>query len=469
MDNSDRTATMPDAMPNPHRPRGRWLDESGIALVMSIALLLTLTIMFATVIYFTSSSAGHANRSAAVQRAFELAEAGVSNASSVLSNASDPSLSNAVPSGSSTLNGGTVSWSGTLLGTTWTLTGTGTVSNPTSPGTTLSRTITKRFTITLVPAPAWSFNYSDATTGCLTVSNNAVVTAPLYVRGNFCMSNNSHFTGSQIQVKGTVTVNNGASIGYSETPIAVAKLQGGCLSGPHVCTTADSIYATSLATTADNITKPSVDLAGWYQNAQPGPKHNCTSGSITGGFDNDTTVNNISRGTFDLTPSSSYSCVVTSGGVTIGQLSWDSTTKVLTIKGTIFFDGPIQVSSATASYQGQATIYSSGTITFINNARLCGVAACDATWAPATNLMVIVAGAPTGTGLTITNNAIYQGAAYVVADYSLVNNSANWGPVIANHFDLSNNSGGFMPIGGFPSGTPGTQWAVTEVAGGWNG
>jgi hypothetical protein len=41
--------------------------------------------------------------------------------------------------------------------------------------------------------------------------------------------------------------------------------------------------------------------------------------------------------------------------------------------------------------------------------------------------------------------------------------------VIANHFDLSNNSGGFMPINGFPAGTPGTQWSVAEVPGSWNG
>jgi Tfp pilus assembly protein PilX len=443
-------------------------DESGVALVMALGILLVLMIVVTTVIFFTSANSRHANTSQASQQAFELAEAGLNNASSVLFKASDPSASTAVPAGSTALNGGTISWSGLLLGTIWTLTGTGTVTNPAVPGGTVTRTVTKQFSITLVPAPAWSFNYSDATTGCLTVSNNAVVTAPLYVRGNMCLSNNSHFTGSQLQVKGTLTVNNGASVGYSGTPIALAKLQGGCLSGPHTCTSGDSVYATSLTTTVDSITKPSVDLPGWYQNARPGPKHNCTTGSIAGGFDNDTTYNN-SRGTFDLTPSSSYSCVVTSGATTIGQLTWDIVTHVLTVKGTIFFDGPIQVSSATAAYQGQASIYSAGTITFINSARLCGVAACDGTWNPASNLIALVAGASSGTGLSITNNAVYQGVAYVVADYSLVNNAANWGPVIANHFDLSNNSGGFMPINGFPAGTPGTQWSVAEVPGSWNG
>ena len=435
---------------------------------MAIAMMLTLTVIFTTVIFLTSSGARHANVSKAEQQAFDLAEAGVNNAASILYKATDPSQSSAVPSGSKSLYGGTAAWSGTLLGTTWTLTGTGTVLNPAGTGGTLTRTVTKRFSLTLIPAPAWSFNYSDATTGCLTVSNNATVTSPLYVRGSMCMSNNTHFTGSQLQVKGTLTVNNGASVGYSGTPIPIAKLQGGCMSGPHVCTSADSVYATSLTTTVDDITKPTVDLPTWYQNAQPGPKHNCTSGSIAGNFDNDTTFN-TSRGTFDLTPASSYSCVVAVGGTTIGQLSWDNTTKILTVKGTIFFDGPLQLSSSTATYQGQATIYAAGAITFINSARLCGVAACDGTWNPSSNLIVLVAGASSGTGLTISNNGVYQGAAYVVADYTLVNNASNWGPVIANHFDLANNAGGFMPIGGIPSGSPGTQWVLSELAGGWSG
>jgi len=80
---------------------------------------------------------------------------------------------------------------------------------------------------------------------------------------------------------------------------------------------------------------------------------------------------------------------------------------------------------------------------------------------------VFVAGASSGTGFLIDNNAVYQGAAYVVADYSLSNNAANWGPVIANSFDLANNSGGYKPITTFPSGAPGTSWTISELPGGW--
>ena len=42
-----------------------------------------------------------------------------------------------------------------------------------------------------------------------------------------------------------------------------------------------------------------------------------------------------------------------------------------------------------------------------------------ASWNTASNYLVLVAGNPTGTGLTIQNNAVFQGAAYVVANYLL--------------------------------------------------
>jgi hypothetical protein len=444
-------------------------DESGIALVMALGIMFVLTILVTSTLLLTGASQRQVNRSNAAQKAGMLAEAGIAAAGSVLYGAKDPASASAVPSGSRVTSEGTVTWSGSLTGTTWTLTGTGTVKNPAgAAGETFTKTVTKRYTITLTPQPAWFYNYSDTLSGCMDVANNAVVTTPLYVRGNMCMGNNSHFTGSELQVKGTLTVNNNASVGYAGAPIATAKLQGGCMSPAHTCTSADRVYATSLTTTADAVSKPAVNMPTWYANAEPGPSHSCTTGSIAGGFDNDSTYNN-SRAGFDLTPDSSYSCVVTRGGTAVAQLSWNSSTGVLAVSGTIFFDGPLQVSSSSATYTGIGTIYSAGTITLPNNAKLCGVPACDSSWNPNTNLIVFVAGASSGTGFLIDNNAVYQGAAYVVADYSLSNNASNWGPVIADSFDLANNSGGFKPVASLPSGAPGTSWTISELPGGWTG
>ena len=94
-------------------------------------------------------------------------------------------------------------------------------------------------------------------------------------------------------------------------------------------------------------------------------------------------------------------------------------------------------------------------MTLNQNAKLCGISGCTASWNTASNYLVLVVGNPTGVSFTIQNNAVYQGGAYVVADYRLVNNGANWGPVVANQLDLANNSGTFIPLSSLPPGAPG--------------
>ena len=59
-------------------------DESGIALVMALGIMLVLTIVLTTVITFTASGARDSKRVNAGQKANALAEAGVNNALAVL-------------------------------------------------------------------------------------------------------------------------------------------------------------------------------------------------------------------------------------------------------------------------------------------------------------------------------------------------------------------------------------------------
>jgi hypothetical protein len=95
------------------------------------------------------------------------------------------------------------------------------------------------------------------------------------------------------------------------------------------------------------LTKPPVDLTYWYQNASPGPLNACTVGSVPGGFDSGTGGTavppnpNRSRPSFDLTPSTAYSCQTATG-----QLTWTpGSPGTLVINGTIFFDGDISMSN----------------------------------------------------------------------------------------------------------------------------
>ncbi len=83
-------------------------------------------------------------------------------------------------------------------------------------------------------------------------------------------------------------------IGTSGSPLTTATIVGGCTGGnpdPHPCSSTDNVYATTISQTTAPLTKPTVDLANAYATAQPGPLNNCTTGSMPGGFDNDTTMN----------------------------------------------------------------------------------------------------------------------------------------------------------------------------------
>ena len=107
-----------------------------------------------------------------------------------------------------------------------------------------------------------------------------------------------------------------------------------------------------------------------------------------------------------------------------GELSWNATTKTLTVNGTIMIDGSAKVSnSAMNSYNGLATLYLSGTLRLTGS--LCGKVAssgtaCDATgWNPNNEMLMIVANGNggqvnPGDSIFMDNNNSYQGGLYGV-------------------------------------------------------
>ncbi|MDQ3777516.1 MAG: hypothetical protein M3310_01410 [Actinomycetota bacterium] len=448
-------------------------DERGVALIMAVGVMMVVTLILVTVLTFTSANARSTHYANADAKAFALAEAGLSDALARLNYVAineNPYVTTSVGTGSRTLNGGTASFTGSLTGLTWTLTGTGSVASPYPGGAPVTRSVTKEVLVTVQNTP-WAWNYADAATGCLTLNNNAIFAAPLFTRGNLCLSNGAVFTGARLHVGGTVNGNTTGSVGTSSAPIESANIVGGCLPGPHPCNASDRVYALSRTSNPSPLTKPAVDLAGWYQRAKPGPNQPCTAGiGIPGGFDNDTTLNR-SRATFDLTPATPYDCRVYDGsGNLVGRLSWTpGFPGTLLVDGTIFIDGDIR-HTGSAVYSGRATIYSSGTVTMTNSSLLCGVATCDNSWDPSANLLLLVAGSSTDTvGLLIDNNGVYQGAAYTVNDYFLDNNAQNWGPVIARQFTIDNNAGLTKPLAFLPPGAPGIEETFQPVAGSWSG
>jgi hypothetical protein len=216
------------------------------------------------------------------------------------------------------------------------------------------------------------------------------------------------------------------------------------------------------------VVAPVADFATWYTNSKPGPMHACTTTTGTPPvWDGDTTRDNDVTPSFNLTPATSYSCLQG----TAGELSWNATTRVLTVKGTMYIDGSAKVSNGLLnSYNGQATLYLSGTMLFTNGSKLCGSTSgtnCDfVNWNPNTEMLGIVANGTGGqnpAGVSIhLYNAQFQGGLYGTGTIRPEGTSRTQGPMIGSEVELGYNvstasqtAEGFPVITTIPAGFPG--------------
>jgi Tfp pilus assembly protein PilX len=454
-------------------------DERGMALPFALGLTMVLSALAVGIFAYVTTNQGAARRQQADQRAFGLAESGLSYALSRLQNASNPADPTNVPSTTVTLTGGSTTYSGSLTGTTWTLTASGTVTNPSGPGAaSVVRTVSTQAQITTstqADMRPWDYLFVDQPAGCITMGNSVALTISLYVRGNLCLENNSQVAGPAVDLIGNLYTNSPqASIGTSGDPIDQFSASGSChYTGTQLpCGPATRVYADSVGTSPPTIAKPSVDLPYWYLNAQLGPLSGCTTGSFPGGFDNDALLD-VSMGEVDLTPASSYDCRKVVGGETVARLAWTpGSPGTLTIQGVIYIDGHITWSNLNLiQYDGRAVIYGSGQVRIKNRADICGVAACDSTWDPRVDLLVFVAGSlisqvsTTPIGGDIGNHVNFQGALYIVNDFDMDNNTTIWGPVITRSTTINNSA--LINAPPFPIewmyGLPGATTTVTTV------
>ena len=254
-----------------------------------------------------------------------------------------------------------------------------------------------------------------------------------------------------------------STIGTAGSPIARAEVGGTCQSGSKTahtpCSGADRVYAGTYTTTPPNLTKPAIDFAYWYQNAKPGPKHNCTSGSFPGGFDNDSTYNNslpdVGNGNedLDITPTNTnYDCQYWENGQMVGRIAWNHTTHVMNIKGTIFVDGPVRFDKdgQLVNYNGRAILYSAGNIEFDEVVCAGGTGTFNcynnmSNWDPETNMMIIVSGGwseyDQGDDCCPLRDAGFQGVMYAKDQCVIHQLFHSSGPVICNQIQIVDDTG----------------------------
>src|SRR5690348_2631886 len=271
-------------------------DETGFALVLALTVVVALSSSVASVAYFTTANFHSSKRDQASQNALALAEAGLTMAYSTLEHAPNPTAATAVsstPVPDVPLAGGFATYYGSFDTTTqkWTLVGLGKAIDTNHAGSVIVRSTRGVAAIGTATRGdlsngAWKYIYSDDPNSCATFSNNTTIAVPVLVRGNLCLNNSAKVMGPQIQVDGSITLNNTqTSIGTLASPLTEIHVGRGCstdgINYHSPCSAADRVYGTSPPdTNLIAMTKPPVDLAYWYANAMPGPLHPCSSGSF---------------------------------------------------------------------------------------------------------------------------------------------------------------------------------------------
>jgi hypothetical protein len=472
--------------------------QDGITLIMAVGILGVLSVSGVTLIYYSSTNARSAEYSVKNGSAYDLAEAGIDEMMAVLSKPTNNALMpDLLPETTHEYNGGTVTWSGALdqLTQTWSVTSTGRLDNPNEGASDVTRTLTAKIPVTPTLTqplnnPAWNYIYATGTgQPCdMTVSQNVTGSSRLYVEGNLCLLNNVAVTQTSLLVKGNLDLSNNAQVGAStsmstrvETYVGGScRYGGGSWATP--CTgnqdsrriyskTNAPNYEVGVNTTVPVIAAPTADVGAWYENAIPGPSLDCSTqnGARSGTpptWDNDGVMNQ-SVPVFNLTPTSSYTCRVGPANAPTGELSWDATTRVLTVYGTMFIDGSVKLNNgALNSYNGQATLYVSGTVWMNNNTKLCGGVSgsnCDfASWNPNSEMLTFVAGgsgglAGEGNGILMENSSQFQGGLFSSYAVRFANNARSDGPIVGSTMIFDNNVSNdqFDTITTVPAGMPG--------------
>jgi Tfp pilus assembly protein PilX len=408
-----RPVPRPVAVGLPERLR----DESGIALIMALAVMLVLTVLVTATLAFTSSNSRDASLKQSGQSAYSLAEAGLSQAEAQLylhyyksdgtatnnttlydaswftgagipTSQQSPTSTAACTSTSTCMSWSVASWTpsgsvnvkGVLV-----LQGTGRVPNPTG-GTQLTRTVTDKIFIEqlpqYVPPPSyWTELYSGATgQPCdLQLGQTVNANAPIYVAGNLCLTSAASIEGSAVTLKviGNIRLQNGGADIGKTTRVTSVQVGGGCVksnNGSYITpcpinTSTTQIWDNSGRTTAPAPaveTLPSVDWAG-IAAEQAASTVSCTNGV------------SLSSATFHLTPSSGagstgYTCTISDGvsGATVGSITYNSSAHTVALYGFVYLSGNLDLSTSSATtYTGVSSLFVAGTVTAANGTVLC--------------------------------------------------------------------------------------------------
>jgi Tfp pilus assembly protein PilX len=500
------------------RIRRRWVQQDGIALVLSLIVMGVLTVSTAAIITQTNSSEHAFGRDRQTNRALNIAEAGLNAGIATLQDS--PASTTSLPGATGTLDHGSWSYTASRVqddtdpdAYVWTITSTGT-----SPDTNVQRIISTKVRQTVVhhsssttistpvsPAYLYGFFMGDPSSDCTTLgtgnsfSGNGDIRVDIYVRGSLCLQGNGAIlqpTGTQ----GTIGLYVGRQFKYQGSPPTVgtsaarirqATIVGGCLRNNSAVTCSSGnnshVWANTYSSTQADIPKPPIDTAT-YTSARPGPTTGCNddptnaanvstypSGMTAAQFKSAVLDGNSTRdtsvGTVDLLALGNFDCRwYDTDGTLQGRFAWtNGSPGTLIVYGTVFMDANLTAQGQEyAVYQGRGNLYVNGTVSFAGQAQICATpisgTPCLGNYAPSTNLLELVAvnagNAPNA--FALTGQETFEGVAFMNGNFQEAGNGAVHGAVIADTASVSGNGSVPSQIDP-PPGAPGAAATTTTT------
>jgi len=500
--------------PQAHPLRQLAFSESGQSLVLALIVMSALTISIGALVSFTTGNEAQFSRDRESARAFHVAEAGLNDALSLIANTDDSdtqATGTVMGPYTFSLDGASGTYSmkkhqsadaecnGSPTNC-WVITG-----SATSPNGKITRTLQETaYWQTASKSLNALFDYGlvvdNQGSSCVTTNGTTTLRVKdVWISGDFCPAGGvdlvppAAHTGS-VYIGGVYQGQNNSHIGYtSGAPVqyATADIVGGCVSQntPEICSDSanSNVYADAPpAVDPSNLSLPDINAKATYDSGNWSTP-TCAGGSFT--FDNDS-VQNGSLSTTTLMPSGgSFNCTVyDTNGTAVGHLAWNSSTKQLSISGTIWIDGNVDVAnggsyvkdSVVAGSNG-GTIFVNGTVTGSSNISWCGPPAsatptgygCLTTWDPNQAMLGLVVVNPSNItkdpALDLSGNGELDVTLLVNQGYANTGGTTVMGPVMADTATVSGNGGAIVPTApptGFPSSSA-TQATWVVQFGSW--
>ncbi|MBV8079562.1 MAG: hypothetical protein JO186_04210 [Actinobacteria bacterium] len=465
-------------------------EESGVALVFALITIVVLSGLATAVSMEVTVNERNAGQSAAGDRAFALAELGMSYAAGYVYNANATHVRPSTSSTTFSQDGGSVTYyASTSDNVNFVATGVGTYSG-------VTRTVTEQINDPLpVQTPnqtAWNYLYASNPSGCTNLSGGVTVSVPFFTNGDFCLAGGSHFTGTQLQVGGNLTLAGGSNVGTSGTKLTTLNIVGAsCTDNGTTVTTGTgvcdgnhaSIYATSVGRTLNpSLTMPTANFASTYSTQAGLTATGCPAGLLDGNgvMDNSQVTATLTSALFSA---SSYDCKVGSNEIkwTPSGTCGSGASGTMQVTGTFYFDGSLDDKCGSVVYSGQASFYFTGGVKFEGGSTFCGITNCTASWNPDTNGIIMVADCwANSTGsVQITTKCAYdtggstiQIGLYDTTDYEIDGGATNMGPVLSTTMALAGGSSTLIPFHTMPPGTPlnyDTSYPAASTPTNWNG